>query len=337
MSTLTPDWADSLAWVCPYCEQPLRRKPAPVGPSATELSCAEHGAFQQIDGIWRFLRRERVDFYDRFVREYETVRRAEGRFAAEPQYYRSLPYRDLTQRRRTEWSQRAQSFRTLLAAVVAPLERNARTPLTAIDLGAGNGWLANRLALRGHRVVAVDLVVNDFDGLGAHRYYESAFVPVQAEYECLPLAPASFDLAIFNASLHYAPAFERTLSHVLSRLRPGGLLAVADTPVYSAASSGRTMVQERETLFRHLYGFPSNALASEHFLTYDRWQELARHVGVESRFVWPVPRWRREVRRLRTRLRGEREPAQFPIIVCSQRSSPPETIRASPPGSREAD
>ncbi len=61
--------------------------------------------------------------------------------------------------------------------------------LRILDLGAGNGWLSNRLAQRGHSLLAVDLLTNPEDGLGAFTNYETLFTPVQAEYDRLPLGP----------------------------------------------------------------------------------------------------------------------------------------------------
>jgi len=69
----------------------------------------------------------------------------------------------------------------------------------------GNGWLSNRLSERGHTVTAIDLSDDPFDGLGAARHYNAPFKTLLAEFDHLPLADKSVDLAIFNASLHYRP------------------------------------------------------------------------------------------------------------------------------------
>ncbi|MFQ5578946.1 MAG: class I SAM-dependent methyltransferase [Anaerolineae bacterium] len=246
--------------------------------------------------------------------EYETIRRAEGRGSDDSRYYRALPFADRSGRFSADWQIRAQSFRVLLDKVVTRLEQERRRPLRILDLGAGNGWLSYRLALRGHSAAAVDLQVNEFDGLGAHGHYDAPFTPVQASFDRLPFAPRQADLVIFNASLHYATRFEPVLKEAMEVISAGAL-AVVDTPVYHDAASGAQMVREREARFRATHGFPSNALESENYLTYGRLQALEQSLCLSWKLFWPVWRGRRAVRRWRARLRGHRQPAQFPVVV----------------------
>ncbi len=298
-------------FACPRCQGSLEA----AGPDT--LRCPQDGlAFPRQAGIWRFLPPDRARFYARFLAEYETVRRAEGRAIEDSATFRALPFPEPSHPLAGMWRQRAQSFAALLAQVVAPLEQARKgQPLRILDLGAGNGWLSYRLAQRGHVLAGVDLAVNDWDGLGAHVHYDCPFTPIQAEFDALPLAPAQADLLIFNASFHYARDYAKTLAEAWRVLAPGGLLAILDTPVYHDPESGRRMVQEREAGFQERFGFPSNALASRNFLTYQELAELGRSVGIRWRLLWPTPRWRWAVRRARAWLRGQREPAQFPLIL----------------------
>ncbi|MDQ7029842.1 MAG: methyltransferase domain-containing protein [Ardenticatenia bacterium] len=303
---------EALRFACPACRAPLEL----TGPG--EARCPADGhVYTRVDGIWRFLLPEREAFFRQFVQEYETVRRAEGRGADTPAYYRALPFHDLTGRYQEDWHIRAQSFLALLEHVVKPLESTRQRPMAVLDLGAGNGWLAYRLARRNHTVAAVDLLTNAFDGLGAHVHYDVTFTPVQAEFDRLPFTEELADLVVFNGSFHYAIHYETTLREALRVLRTGGRLVIMDSPVYRDGRSGDQMVREREALFEAKYGFPSNALASENYLTFDRLAELSDRVGVHWEFVRPRYSfgWRWTLRRWRTRLVGRREPAQFLLIV----------------------
>jgi len=252
-----------------------------------------------------------------FVREYQTVRRAEGWGSREPEYYRALPYRDLSRRFDGIWRIRARSYDMFLERVVRPFERAAQNvPLRVLDLGAGNGWLAYRLSQRGHAVQAVDVFEDAFDGLGAMRHYaQHGLHAVLAEFDHLPLRAESVDLAVFNASLHYSTDYCRTLRESLRVLGPRGTLVILDSPMYSDPSSGARMVQEREARFMATYGFASNALACEHFLTPERLSSVGAEVGIHWRTYQPRLDLRTSIERRVNGLRARREPARFPVVV----------------------
>ena len=255
-----------------------------------------------------------MSLYEQFVREYETVRRAEGRGADNPAYYRALPYQDLSGRTPTDWKIRAVSFDAFVAKALAPLEQHSPA-LRVLDLGAGNGWLSNRLAQRGHAVAAVDLSVNDFDGLGCHRYYDTVFAPLQAEFARLPFPDRSADLVIFNASLHYSIRIHDTLAEAIRLLKPRGRLVILDSPVYADAASGKKMVSEREDQFSKRFGFPSNALPSENYLTYDHLGELGSALRIHWQLITPHYGLSWAFRPLKAKLLRRREPAKFHLII----------------------
>jgi|SRR5579864_4743400 len=252
-----------------------------------------------------------------FIREYRTVRHAEGWGSSHPEYYRALPYRDLTGRFSAIWRIRARSYRTFLKNVLIP--REAGQKLKILDLGAGSGWLAYRLSQRGHCVLAIDILDDQLDGLGAISHYATRVHPILAEFDRLPLPDSSIELAIFNAALHYSTDYCRTLRETLRVLEPRGTLVILDSPMYSDPSSGQRMVKEREARFLATYGFASNALAHEHFLTQRKLESLGAELGIN----WQTYHVRQDIRTTVERrlngLRARREPAQFPVIVGARR------------------
>jgi SAM-dependent methyltransferase len=299
-----------LRFACPRCQAALE------APTSDVRYCpADESAYRRVDGIWRFLLPQREDYFQQFVAEYEAVRRAEGRGDPDPLYYQALPYRDLTGRFSGDWHIRARSYDALASQIVQPLARRRPRSLAMIDLGAGNGWLSNRLAQAGHAVAAVDLLTNEFDGLGAHVHYDVDFTPVQAEFDRLPFLSEQADLVVFNGSLHYAVDYGVTLAEARRVLSPDGQLVVMDSPVYRDAASGAQMVREREVYFEAEYGFPSNAIPSENYLTFARLKELGSALDLSWKLIRPSYGWRWRLRPWKTRLLGRREPAQFVLAV----------------------
>ena len=293
-----------MVFACPRCHSPLEQL------ESDRLRCPADGLiFMLVDGIWRFLLPERSEYYASFVREYETVRRSEGRGSTDAAYYRALPYYPTS-----DWQIRATSFDALLESVTTPIER-VKGLLQVLDLGAGNSWLSNRLASRGHNVAAVDLTVNDFDGLGCRRFYESTFLSVQAEFDHLPFPDGSVDMVLYNASLHYSIDYDNTLREALRITDVDGKLVVLDSPVYRDADSGRSMVRERKEQFVKRHGFASDALQSENYLTYQRMDELGVKLGITWRHIRPYYGIRWVSRPWKARLLHQREPAEFGLWV----------------------
>ena len=185
----------------------------------------------------------------RFIRDYAGIRRAEGKGSADPEYYRALPYRDISGKNGAQWEIRARSYRHFEEFVLPPIEKEIDRPLDILDLGAGNGWMSYRLALRKHRPVALDIFADQSDGLRAVRYYPQPFLCVEAEFDQLPFADASFDMVLMCAILQLTTNDVRHLVREAARLLvPGGtffgawLLLDEQAPV--APDDGRAVAFE---------------------------------------------------------------------------------------------
>lgn len=194
-----------------------------------------------------------------------------------------------------------------------------------LDLGAGNCWMSFRLAQAGYMPIAVDLLTNSKDGMGAaehYRKYLNKFFPrFQAEAARLPFQDAQLDAVVFNASLHYAEDAETVLREALRCVKHQGLVIISDTPWYSAERSGYEMVQERRTSFVRRYGTASASLSSVEFLTDERLQTLAEQLEIQWQIHSPNYGLRWATRPFMAALRNKREPARFRIYVAQNAAS----------------
>jgi SAM-dependent methyltransferase len=303
-----------LLFRCPACGGSLQSDPLPA-----ELTCS--ACFFRLcerEGIWLALLPERRSYYARFISEYEQIRAAEGRGSDTSDYYLSLPFRDLSGANQSQWKIRARTFSYLSEQILPRIRPEARI----LDLGAGNGWLSYRLAVMGFKPVAVDLLVNERDGLAAAKHYrgrlQSMFLCAQAENTRLPFASGQFDAAIFNASFHYAENYSSTLLETMRCLKRGGMIIVADSPWYRKESSGEQMLAERRTMFLQRYGTPSDSILSQEFLTDHRLRELEREFGFRWKRHTPFYGLQWAMRPGIARWRGRREPARFYIYTAEK-------------------
>jgi SAM-dependent methyltransferase len=258
----------------------------------------------------------------RFREEYARHRAAEGRGHRGAEL-RDLPYLRAGPLAR-QWEVRARTFDAFLVRVLRPAAARAGRPLRILDLGAGNGWLARRAALEGHRALAVDVRDDGVDGLGAgHPFVEEAperFGRTAASFEALPVRAGSFDLAVFNASLHYAIDLPAVLAGAARAVRSGGRVVVLDSPFYRTDAAGAAMVAEKRAGGERCFGERAGALLAlpfVEFLTPSRLAAASAETGLRwRRLRVRYPLWY-ELRPLAARLRGRRVPSRFDLWVAA--------------------
>ncbi len=253
----------------------------------------------------------------RFLDDYIRIRHAEGRGSQDAAYYLALPYRDTTGRLQDQWAIRSRSYRYLEHRILPPIEQEFDRPLRIADLGAGNCWLSYRLALRGHLPIAIDILGDALDGLGAGRHFQdhARFPRVNAEFDDLPLTARSLDVAIYNASIHYSTDYRRTLSEVRRVLRPGGCFLIVDSPVYQRREYGEMMRRERHIQFQATYGFASDTLESIEYFDTEMLAGLGRDLGISWEVFRPWYGWQWALRPWKARWRGARPPSNFWILA----------------------
>jgi len=313
-----PDVKEEPEWnlLCPECG-------GAAFVAGAYLHCpAEGRRFPTLDGILPLLTGERWRDLVPFLAAYRMVRRAEG-WGGDSQYYLDLPFHDRSGRHRGIWKLRARSFRVALTEVKRVF---GTLPLQVLDLGAGNCWLAARLARLGHRVLAVDVQLDDRDGLRAFNRYHLGLAEAsarvhraQADLERLALGARQFDLVVANGSLHYAADRFRAASEACRVLRPDGLLLVLDSPTYSSADFGAAMVADRQRDHRDRYGLSLGPRLQSGFLVYSDFVGMLERLGFAVRVVRSFAGWSREFRGLLARTRKttrRRPPAEFPVFVA---------------------
>jgi SAM-dependent methyltransferase len=284
-----------------------------------QACCGQCGfVLRNENGVWKAMPEERLAYYAQFVDDYERIRASEGRGSGGSEFYLNLPYKDTSGRNQQQWTIRARTFRYLTQNLLSPSPTNA--PLRVLDIGAGNGWLSFRLSLAKYQPVAVDLLTNALDGLGAATHFQhlmaEPFPRFQAESAHLPFGSDQFDVAIFNASFHYSEDYRASLSEALRCVRTGGMVAICDSPWYAADASGKRMVEERHQHFRSKFGTASDSIHSLDYLTDERLDDLERKFSIQWRIHTPWYGFQWAARPLIAKLRGRREPSRFRIYIA---------------------
>ena len=166
----------------------------------------------------------------RFRTAYGEHRASEGRGIEKVSELLMLPYL-ATGPFAKQWGVRARTFDRFVRTILKERAKEvASRPVTILDLGAGSGWLCYRVVRAGHRAIAMDIRTDAIDGLAAGKAYHShlprRFSRVAASFDGIPLAAASVDIAVFNASLHYTLNLVAVIREACRVVTSGGRIAI---------------------------------------------------------------------------------------------------------------
>ena len=103
-------------------------------------------------------------------------------------------------------------------------------PMTIADLGAGEGTLAQLLAQRAKRVIAIDNSEKmvEFGSELARKHNIANLEYRLGDIEDVPIRAGKVDLAILSQALHHASHPERAIAEAWRILKPGGRIAILD-------------------------------------------------------------------------------------------------------------
>lgn len=186
---------------------------------------------------------------------YLRVREREGRLYADD-VVRGLPHIAPAHPLASEWTARRKSARRLRQY----LAQQSR-PLTILDLGCGNGWLAHSLStLPGVSVCGLD--VNRLELEQAARVFGGADRLQFCFGDVFSAALPAFDVIIVVSAIQYFSDLPALLNRLRTLLSSAGAIHILDSPLY-AANDVRAAQARTERYYAAL-GFPDCAADYHH-------------------------------------------------------------------------
>lgn len=227
--------------ICPVDGAPLR-----AAAGGAECTADPAHRYPIEDGILRLVPPDRRPELDAVAEAHERYGAAQGWTVPDEAAFKSLPQTALEGYPVDHWLRYADATALLWRFLEAIRRREGRLPVgpmgEAAVIGAGMGWLAYALDVAGFTTVAVDAHAGPRYGLGV--YPIARYFRVQADVQQPPLAPAAFDLLLFQEGLS-RPAEEASqrwaFERALDALRPGGWVAVMNA--LPSPDSGAETVQ----------------------------------------------------------------------------------------------
>jgi len=210
---------------CPVCSSPsLRYVNSDGDPAILCDDCGERYGFKyniplmyKDDEFWAPKKREAEGWVAMFK---------ELGFYDPPSFIPDLPFIP-----EEPWATIARVFKAALS------QMNLRGGERVLDLGAGEGWAAQRFTERGCHAVAIDVVCDPNMGLSQSwkrmEYSGAVYDLVIGDNERLPFQPGTFDFVFASAALHHCNNLNDLMCNVFRVLRPGGRLIAVGEPITS--------------------------------------------------------------------------------------------------------
>ena len=165
---------------------------------------------------------------DSFSEDYIKVRELEDRVLTDHQV-KSLPYLSKNNKLFKEWLLRQKSANRFINYL-----KEKKSPQNILDIGCGNGWFSNSLAMvsQHHKVYGLD--VNPIELEQAARVFKRGNLSfIYADiFEALPFFKNKYDIITLNASIQYFGDIENLLKTLKSFLKPNGEIHILDSPFY---------------------------------------------------------------------------------------------------------
>jgi 2-polyprenyl-3-methyl-5-hydroxy-6-metoxy-1,4-benzoquinol methylase len=252
---------------CPNCREPLDR---------ARLSCANGHTFAYENGVLILLSDDVRERLQTFASRLSSIREAEGKRRLDTSQYEHLPFIDGGLNRH-EWRLR----RIDLEVVLGLLGR--RSGQRVLDIGAWNGWLSHQLAERGHDVTSVDYFADEFDGLGARKFYCRSWRTIQMDLVDLSPLEGPYDLVVVNRCLAFFPRPLEWVETVQGLIAPGGLLILTGLQLFRDPAARARALQANRRFYRDRYAFELFFRPTKGYLDWeDRRALRARGISLRS-------------------------------------------------------
>lgn len=179
---------------------------------------------------------------------YLKIREKEGRIYSDD-ILKCLPEISKTNPLNNEWQVRKATMKNLINYF------SNKDKLSILDIGCGNGWLSNKIALNTNNfVVALDMNRNELLQ-GARVFIDNKklkFVYANIFEDIFP--PESFNTVIFSSSIQYFNDFESLIKRIFYFLKAKGEIHIVDSNFYSI--TGSIKAKKRTINYYKKLGFP---------------------------------------------------------------------------------
>jgi len=196
-----------------------------------------------------------------------------------------------------EWKIRSRSTKKLISYL-------KKKPLHSIlEVGSGNGWLSNRLAMAFPTTTILATDINESELLQGQRVFGAIHPNLKFELVDIfsdALHDHSFDCVIVAGSIQYFPDLRKAINTLLEMLNSKGEIHLLDSPFYSTLEINKAK-RRSEVYFEecgcsemkhyyhhHLWKDLENFNFGIAYDPHSSWNRLGQKINNDSPFPWVI-------------------------------------------------
>jgi len=205
-------------------------------------------------------------FSDSFSKEYLALRKKENRILSNEEV-QQLPRARKSNPHYKEWKIRQKTTRRFITYLL-----NKKPNQKILDIGCGNGWFSNKMAINNNEVIGLDVNRLELKQAVACFKKENLDFAFSDLFTEDTVFHNQFNIITLNASVQYFKDFGLLINQLKKFLKPKGEIHILDSPFY--VNSEIHKAKKRTLAYYTKIGFPKMAQyyfhhSKEHIMDFD--------------------------------------------------------------------
>ena len=178
--------------------------------------------YYYIDGYYKIIGAKETEKLTHFLKCYEDFTKNDKNRITDENVYSDLPFSIQTD----TWKERQKDINIIDALI------KSKNELEILDIGSWNGWLPNYYTKKGHNVIAINMFTDEFNGLTAHKKYQTRYISLQLMTHEIYRIQHKFDVIIFNRNWAYFQNHQNVFNDAKKLLSKNGIIVFTGLPFY---------------------------------------------------------------------------------------------------------
>jgi 2-polyprenyl-3-methyl-5-hydroxy-6-metoxy-1,4-benzoquinol methylase len=243
------------------------------------------GDLPKINGVYHLLTSSEFEDLKKHFEGFIRYRKEKNELEQDPNVIQNLPY----SKNDNAWKNKQYTLEILNRHILKEKPKNV------LIIGAGNGWLCNKIALQGIDCLGTDILYYRYDGLETIDAYSSKFTHLLMHPHEIDRLKSKFDLIVFENNLPYIKDYVQVIQNAKKLLTPQGSIFLVGVSIHlNGINKEVKRISRMQEYFRKNYNHEINTYQTKMFLS-DEILEEFKNLNFK---VYFRPQFKNRIKRL---------------------------------------